>query len=225
MFYNLFQSKLIILDKNCLYREKYSKKINSHVICNLPMAHKGNTMNYGSLYSELNFKEKTFMCQFCHSFWSTRPTHSHAGCDHCFHKWCPCVRASVRTSVPTFQNLSKQNKFQVKTMFISGETVGLAGWIIDDSCLVSFQFIVGFQMMKEKDRRMANLCICAVRILNEISFHFLVSGNTKQFLIFFRLKTTLYKRYLAFTSLYVYFITAYHMSDNYFQTFVALSTT
>ena len=42
---------------------------------------------------------------------------------------------SVRTYVPTFQNLAKQNKFQAKTMFTTGETVGLAEWIIDDTCL------------------------------------------------------------------------------------------
>ena len=30
-----------------------------------------------------------------------------------------------------------QNKFQAKTMFATGETVGLAEWIIDDTCLVS----------------------------------------------------------------------------------------
>ena len=40
----------------------------------------------------------------------------------------------VRTSVTTFQNLAKQNKFQAKTMFTTGETVGLAEWIIDDTC-------------------------------------------------------------------------------------------
>ena len=42
--------------------------------------------------------------------------------------------SSVRPSVPTFQNLVKQNK--VKTMFAPGETVGLAEWIIDDTCIV-----------------------------------------------------------------------------------------
>ena len=46
------------------------------------------------------------------------------------------VRSSVRTSVPTFH--TKQNKFQAKT----GETVGLAEWIIDDTCLGSFSFLV-----------------------------------------------------------------------------------
>ena len=42
----------------------------------------------------------------------------------------------VRSSVPTSQNLAKHNKIQAKTMFTSGETVGLADWIIDDDCLV-----------------------------------------------------------------------------------------
>ena len=40
----------------------------------------------------------------------------------------------VRPSVPTFQNLEKQNK--AKPMFATGETAGLAEWIIDDTCLV-----------------------------------------------------------------------------------------
>ena len=49
--------------------------------------------------------------------WSTRPTHSH---DHCFHTCRPPVRSYF----------SKRNKFQEK-MFATGETVGLAEWIID----------------------------------------------------------------------------------------------
>ena len=41
------------------------------------------------------------------------------------------VRSYVSTSVrPHF---SKQNQFQAKTMFATGETVGLAEWIIDDT--------------------------------------------------------------------------------------------
>ena len=44
-----------------------------------------------------------------------------AGSDHCFRTCCP--------SVPTFQNLAKQNKFQAKTMFTTGKTVGRAEWI------------------------------------------------------------------------------------------------
>ena len=62
--------------------------------------------------------------EFSSICWSTWPIHTHC---HCF---CTC-RPSVR---PTFQNLAKQNK--VKTMFATGETVGLAEWIINDNCLV-----------------------------------------------------------------------------------------
>ena len=46
-----------------------------------------------------------------------------------FAKCYPSVCTPVRTPVPTFQNLVKQNKFQVKTMFTTGETVGLAEWL------------------------------------------------------------------------------------------------
>ena len=47
--------------------------------------------------------------------------------------------SSVRSSVPTLQNNSKQNNFQVKTIVITtGVSVGLAEWIIDDTCLVFF---------------------------------------------------------------------------------------
>ena len=42
------------------------------------------------------------------------------------------VRKSVRPSVPTFQN---------KTNFATGETVGLAEWIIEDTCVVFYMFI------------------------------------------------------------------------------------
>ena len=62
----------------------------------------------------------------------------------------PVVRPS-----PIFKNLGKQNEFQAKTMFSTGETVGLAEWIIDDSCLVAsiFRALVGSnfssQVLKE----------------------------------------------------------------------------
>ena len=49
------------------------------------------------------------------------------GSDHCFRTFCPSVR-------PQFSK--KPNKFPAKTMFATGETVGLAEWIIDDTCLV-----------------------------------------------------------------------------------------
>ena len=37
-------------------------------------------------------------------------------------------------------HFSKQNKFKAKTMFATGKTVGLAEWIIDDTCLVVVVF-------------------------------------------------------------------------------------
>ena len=48
------------------------------------------------------------------------------------------VSAHVVRPYVSFQNLAKQNKFHGKTMFTTGETVDLAEWIIDDSCLISF---------------------------------------------------------------------------------------
>ena len=57
-----------------------------------------------------------------------RPTIT-AGRDNCFRTWCLSVCPS-----PLFK--IKQNKFQAKTMFTTGETVGLAEWIIDDPCLL-----------------------------------------------------------------------------------------
>ena len=65
------------------------------------------------------------------NFLSTWPTLITAGSDNCFHTCCWSV-----PSVPTFQNLAKQSKLQVKTMFTTSETVGMAEWIIDDTCLV-----------------------------------------------------------------------------------------
>ena len=50
------------------------------------------------------------------------------GSDNCFR--------TCRPSVPIFQNLSKLNTFQAKTIFASDETLDLAEWIIDDACLV-----------------------------------------------------------------------------------------
>ena len=55
-----------------------------------------------------------------------RPTVT-AGSDNCF---CTFVRPFVRP------HDSKQIKFQAKTMFAAGETVGLAEWIIDDTFLL-----------------------------------------------------------------------------------------
>ena len=59
-----------------------------------------------------------------------------AGSDHYFHT----CSLFVRQSVPTFQNLTKQNNMQVKKVIATGRTVGLAEWIIDDICLVNVIF-------------------------------------------------------------------------------------
>ena len=49
----------------------------------------------------------------------------------------------IRPSVPTFQNLVKQNKCQVRAIFTIGETVCLAEWIIDAPVLFKFYFFSG----------------------------------------------------------------------------------
>ena len=54
------------------------------------------------------------------------------GRDHFFRTCCPSVCPS-----PLFK--SSKTK-QQKTMFATGVTMGLAEWIIDDSCLVSSNF-------------------------------------------------------------------------------------
>ena len=65
-----------------------------------------------------------------------------AGSDHCF---CTCRPFVRRYVCPHF---SKQNKFQVKTMFATGETVSQAEWIIDEICLVflSFSYLTKFSL-------------------------------------------------------------------------------
>ena len=62
----------------------------------------------------------------------------------------------VRPSVPTFQNLAKQNKFHMKTLFTNGETVYLAEWIIDGTCLVTCIFTKGelYEPKKKFTRKM-----------------------------------------------------------------------
>ena len=57
-----------------------------------------------------------------------------AGRDHCFLICCPYVRTSVDPS-PLFR--SRKTK-QQKTMFATDVTLGLAEWIIDDTCLPFF---------------------------------------------------------------------------------------
>ena len=53
-----------------------------------------------------------------------------AGSDRCFCTCCPSVRPSLLFK-------SRKTK-QQKTMFATSLTMGLAEWIIDDTCLVSY---------------------------------------------------------------------------------------
>ena len=62
-----------------------------------------------------------------------------AGIDNCFHTCCPYIRTTVHTTFKIY--VAKHNKFQVKTMFTIGETVGLDEWIIDETCLVFYNFV------------------------------------------------------------------------------------
>ena len=78
-------------------------------------------------------------------FWFTRLTHRHGRYWSLF---------SHMLSV-TFQNIAKQNNFQAKTMFTTGETVGLAEWIIVDTYLVFLTLTCDSVMPKAK----ANLAL------------------------------------------------------------------
>ena len=71
-----------------------------------------------SFFPVLSFQESIFDPR-------GRPTVM-AGSDHYFRTCC----LYVRPSVPTFQNLAKQNKVQAKIVISTGGTVGLAEWII-----------------------------------------------------------------------------------------------
>ena len=57
-----------------------------------------------------------------------------AGSDH----YLPTCCLSVRPSVPTFQNLAKQNNFQLRIMIASDGAVGAAEWIIASAAASSF---------------------------------------------------------------------------------------
>ena len=77
----------------------------------------------------------TGLCNYSYIDPLGQPTAT-AGSDHCFWTCRPFVCTSGRKHERT--HFSKQNKFQVKTLFTTGEAVGLAEWIIDDTCLVTF---------------------------------------------------------------------------------------
>ena len=71
-------------------------------------------------------------------FWSTRPTHSHGVVITIFCVVC----TSVLPSVPTFQNLAKQNKVQARIVIATGVNVGLAEWIIAGTRVLSVIFFL-----------------------------------------------------------------------------------
>ena len=66
------------------------------------------------------------------------------------------IRLSIR---PHF---SKQNKFQAKTMFAIGETVALAEWIIDNTCLV-FDVIGALSHLIKLQQKLAKTMITSRR--------------------------------------------------------------
>ena len=80
------------------------------------------------LYDWSSLSQKDFCLVIIDPFGQPTVT---AGRDHCFCT-CPFVRTYVR---PHFSNLAKQNK--AKTMFATCETVSLAEWIFNDTCLIS----------------------------------------------------------------------------------------
>ena len=82
-------------------------------------------------------KKKLCLCQKEAFFFLLDP-HGRPTVTTPVHKWSLYTHV---LSVPTFQNLAKQNKFQAKTMCTMGETVRLAEWIIDDTCLLPFIFL------------------------------------------------------------------------------------
>ena len=54
-----------------------------------------------------------------------------AGSDHCFRTCCPSARPSK----------SRKKHKQSENNVATSETMGLAGWIIDDTCLVYLYFL------------------------------------------------------------------------------------
>ena len=61
-----------------------------------------------------------------------------AGSDLYFRTCCP----SVRPSVPTCENLAKQYNFQARIVVATGETTGLAEWIIDGTQILFYLLLI-----------------------------------------------------------------------------------
>ena len=66
--------------------------------------------------------------------------------DHYFRTCClSAARSSVRPSVPTFQNLAKQNNLQAIIVIATGGNVGLAEWIIDGTHVLHVLLVITLQ--------------------------------------------------------------------------------
>ena len=80
---------------------------------------------------------------------------------------------SVRISIPTFQNLAKQNK--VKTMFATDETESLAKWIIDDTLVLLKENFAQMQItLKSYDNNLSGIENTIYLFTNlEISFSYI----------------------------------------------------
>ena len=88
-------------------------------------------------------KSKTFFSLYISSCFSASLSYTHTRWKFC-QKWTTVTAGRIIVSAyvvrmyvhPHFSNLAKQK--QQKTMFDTGVTMGLAEWIIDDTCLVYF---------------------------------------------------------------------------------------
>ena len=86
------------------------------------------------------------------------------------------MRPSVRLLVPTFQNLTIQNNFHLFVVIATGGAVGLAEWIIDDTCLVSFSFLDDLKRLGSKEYQPTEQDILRTRVkttgIVEVHFSF-----------------------------------------------------
>ena len=76
----------------------------------------------------------SMICYWLGVFWFTQLAHSHG--------WQWSLFSHILSVRTHFSKYSKTNKFQARTMFTTGETVGLAEWIIDDTSLVYSVFVM-----------------------------------------------------------------------------------
>ena len=93
------------------------------------------TLNFSPIYLVL-LSTSSFLTVYFYNhpsctYWSTRPTHSHGRQESLF-----SYMLSIHPSLPKCSKAKQQ-----KTMFSTGMTMGLAEWIIDDTCLVFLFFL------------------------------------------------------------------------------------